>query len=73
MLLKTFNNLIKLFISPEKNSFNQFGITNDVMAMIAVAYCNMHTSVARCANPSMGMSAMIRAHALNLLAGMELG
>ena len=31
------------------------------------------TTVPRCANPSMGMSAMIRAHSLNLLAGMELG
>ena len=31
------------------------------------------TSVTRCANPSMGMSAIIRAYSLNLLPGMELG
>ena len=38
-----------------------------------ILICMRHTSVTRCANPSMGMTAMIRAYSLNLLPGMELG
>ena len=33
----------------------------------------LHTSVPLCVNPCMGTSAIIRAHSLNLRAGMELG
>ena len=48
-------------------------IENKEENIFAILYTSKGTSVTRCANPSMGMSAMIRAHSLNLLVGMELG